>query len=46
MGGDEYQGLRAVMGAMAQVLSPHVPIDGMGIVVWSGTFPKGAPTAC
>jgi hypothetical protein len=37
--------LRSVMGAVAEVLSPHVPIDGMGIVVWSGgTFPKaGSP---
>ena len=33
--------LRSVMGAVAEVLSPHVPIDGMGIVVWSGTFPTG-----
>jgi formate hydrogenlyase transcriptional activator len=35
--------LRSVMGAVAEVLSPHVPIDGMGIVVWSGTFPNGGP---
>jgi formate hydrogenlyase transcriptional activator len=35
--------LRSVMGAVAEVLSPHVPIDGMGIVVWSGTFPTGGP---
>jgi formate hydrogenlyase transcriptional activator len=33
--------LRSVMGAVAEVLSPHVSIDGMGIVVWSGTFPTG-----
>src|SRR5215475_5204473 len=33
--------LRSVMGAVAEVLSPLVPIDGMGIVVWSGTFPSG-----
>lgn len=31
--------LRSVMGAVAEVLSPHVPVDGMGIVVWQGTFP-------
>jgi formate hydrogenlyase transcriptional activator len=35
--------LRAIMGAVAEVLAPHVPIDGMGLVVWSGTFPIGAP---
>src|SRR5262245_13828983 len=36
--------LRSIMGAVAEVLSPYVPIDGMGIVVWSGTFPtRGAP---
>src|SRR5215467_1596365 len=35
--------LRSVMAAVAKVLSPLVPIDGMGIVVWSGTFPTGAP---
>src|SRR5215469_4324166 len=35
--------LRSVMGAVAKVLSPLVPMDGMGIVVWSGTFPTGAP---
>jgi formate hydrogenlyase transcriptional activator len=33
--------LRAVMGAVAEVLSPFVLVDGMGIVVWSGTFPNG-----
>jgi formate hydrogenlyase transcriptional activator len=33
--------LRSVMGAVAEVLSPLVPMDGMGIVVWSGTFPIG-----
>jgi formate hydrogenlyase transcriptional activator len=33
--------LRSVMGAVAEVLSPLVPMDGMGIVVWSGTFPTG-----
>ena len=33
--------LRSVMGAVAEVLSPYVPVDGMGIVVWSGTFPTG-----
>ena len=35
--------LRSVMGAVADVLVPYVPIDGMGIVVWSGTFPNGGP---
>ena len=35
--------LRAIMGAVAEVLAPHVPIDGMGLVVWSGTVPIGAP---
>ena len=35
--------LRSVMGAVADVLSPLVPMDGMGIVVWSGTFPTGGP---
>src|SRR5262245_4962227 len=36
--------LRSVMGAVAEVLSPHVPIDGMGIVVWQGSFPaRGHP---
>src|SRR5215510_2963526 len=35
--------LRSIMGAVAEVLPPHVPIDGMGLVVWSGTFPIGAP---
>jgi formate hydrogenlyase transcriptional activator len=29
------------MGAVAELLSPLVPMDGMGIVVWSGTFPTG-----
>src|SRR5262245_9546045 len=33
--------LRSVMGAIAEVLSPLVPMDGMGIVVWSGAFPTG-----
>jgi formate hydrogenlyase transcriptional activator len=31
--------LRSVMGAVAEVLSPHVPVDGMGVVV----LPAGAP---
>jgi formate hydrogenlyase transcriptional activator len=29
------------MGAVAEVLSRYVPIDGMGIVVWTGPFPEG-----
>ena len=33
--------LRSVMGAVAEVLSPYVPVDGMGVVVWSGAFPGG-----
>jgi len=35
--------LRSVMGAVAEVLSPVVPMDGIGLVVWSGRFPTGAP---
>src|SRR5262249_50242171 len=33
--------LRSVMGAVSRVLSPLIPMDGMGIVVWSGPFPTG-----
>src|SRR5262245_2008676 len=35
--------LRSIMGAVAEVLSPLVPMDGIGLVVWSGRFPSGAP---
>jgi formate hydrogenlyase transcriptional activator len=32
------------MGAVAEVLAPFIPIDGMGLVVWSGgPFPIGTP---